>query len=123
MTAKRMRFTFSRRPIRRLGCRHSQPPIDFHCSAPQWVECCSQKPDNPGNVGSERQNLGYKGPLRSLVRTEENTWRERRAIMESRVSVQGCSTMNGNKDQKDTYSRFHAPTSYISIKMVFAHAF
>ena len=26
----------SRRPIRRFGCQHGQPPVEFRCSARQW---------------------------------------------------------------------------------------
>ena len=46
-----MHYRPSRRLIRRFGCRHGQPSIEFPCSAPQRDGKSPKTTGNPANVG------------------------------------------------------------------------
>ena len=48
-----MRSSPLRRQAQRFGRRHSQPPIEFPCSAPQRDGKSPKTTGNPANVGSE----------------------------------------------------------------------
>jgi len=39
-------------PIRRFGCRHSQSPVEFRCSAPRRSGKSLQNAQNLANIGS-----------------------------------------------------------------------
>jgi hypothetical protein len=46
-----MRSSPLRRKAHRFGRRHSQPPIKFPCSAPQWDGKFPKTTGDPANVG------------------------------------------------------------------------
>jgi hypothetical protein len=56
-----MRSNPLRRQAQRFGCRHSQPPIEFPCSAPQRDGKSPKTIGNPANVGSESCESGNVG--------------------------------------------------------------
>ena len=65
MKAKRCASSALRRPIRRFGCRHSQPPIEFPCSAPQRDGKSPKMTGNPANVGGMLANREHMEEERS----------------------------------------------------------
>jgi hypothetical protein len=83
-----MRSSPLRRKTHRFGRRHSQPPIEFPCSAPQRDGKSPKTTGNPANVGQDRSRRwrtvetgpdrtgvalgGYPVPL--PVATEIDTW-------------------------------------------------
>src|SRR3954449_4209722 len=60
-----MRSNPLRRQAQRFGRRHSQPPIEFPCSAPQRDGKSPKTTGNPANVG-----LVANGMLSEIVRVE-----------------------------------------------------
>src|SRR3954453_5740582 len=78
-----------KRLIRRYGCRHSQPPIDF-VEAPQWTENRPQK--------FEIWGMSEKNGIVSSSRTSERRklpFRSDRMFCRPALFAEGQSTLNG----------------------------
>ncbi len=60
-----MCFSPPRRQTQRFGRQHSQRPIEFPCSVPQWDEKSPKPTGNPANVGQ----IGRASALECLSRS------------------------------------------------------